>query len=342
MAPVIREAIKRKISFYVIHSNQHYSKTMDEMIFKDLKIKTPKYNLHVGSGTHGQQTGRIIEKVEAILMENRPDFVLVHGDVNTTLAGALAARKLLITVGHVEAGLRSFDQNMPEEVNRTLVDHISDFCFAPTIEANNNLIKEGILSKKIFVVGNSIVDACLEHKKLAEKSQILNQLSLKNYFLLTLHRPETTDNKKNLSRIINILHEAGEKYKKLIFFPIHPRTEKKLEEFKIKLSDNFIVSKPIGYLDFLQTLINADLILTDSGGIQEEACILQKPCVTLRSTTERPESVEVGANIVAGTEKPTIFDAIEKMLKVKKNWENPFGNGKTGEKIIKIILKSNL
>lgn len=339
MAPVIRAAEALGVPFYVIHSNQHYSKEMDAIIFEDLKLKKPEYNLEVGSGTHGKQTGRILEKVEEILMKDRPDAVLVHGDVNTTLAGALAARKLLIPVGHVEAGLRSFDPRMPEEVNRTLVDHISDFCFTPTVEANNNLIKEGVLSEKIHVVGNSIVDACMQHKSLAENRTILKDLGLDNYFLVTMHRPETTDKEENLSSMVKILDDIAKQYETKIFFPMHPRTKKRLSEFNITLPESFVVSPPIGYLDFLHVILHAKLILTDSGGIQEEACILGKPCVTLRENTERPESVEVGANILGGITQSGIEKAVAKMIQVPGGWDNPFGDGKTGEKIIKTLLK---
>lgn len=339
MAPVIRAAKAAKVPFYIIHSNQHYSEKMDRIIFDDLKLQKPKYNLRVGSGTHGRQTGRILEKVEAILMKDKPDVVLVHGDVNTTLAGALAARKLLIPVGHIEAGLRSFDPRMPEEVNRTIVDHISDFCFAPSKYAKRNLLREGILGEKIHVVGNSVVDACLQHLSLAKDRTVLKEVGLTKYFLLTLHRPETTDSKKNLSSMIEILDRLAKKCRTRILFPMHPRTKKCMKGFGITLPDTFVGLEPLGYLDFLHTIIGADLVLTDSGGIQEEACILHVPCLTLRENTERPESVEVGANLLGGVSEKRIMVAASKMLKTQRSWKNPFGNGKTGEKIIQILLK---
>jgi len=264
---------------------------------------------------------------------------LVEGDTNSVLAGGLAAFKLGIKVGHVEAGLRSYDRTMPEEINRILVDHISDYLFAPTNKASFILKGEGIESKKIFVVGNTIVDAVFQNLKIAEKKDILKKLQLKpkKYFLLTLHRPSNVDYKKNFYDILKGLNLIYKKFKLPIIFPIHPRTEKQLKIFELELPDGINILEPVGYLEFLQLEQSATLCLTDSGGIQEEACVLKVPCVTIRENTERVESIEVGANILAGTMPEKICYSVKKMLNKKPSWSNPFGDGKSGRRIVKIL-----
>ncbi|WP_423792269.1 non-hydrolyzing UDP-N-acetylglucosamine 2-epimerase [Methanocaldococcus indicus] len=338
LSPIIRELMDKEIDFRIIHTNQHYSKNMDKIFFEELNLPKPDYNLNVGSGTHGEQTGKMIMNIEKVLLKEKPNIVIVQGDTNTTLAGALAASKLKIKVAHVEAGLRSFDRNMPEEINRVLTDHISDYLFAPTEIAKNNLINEGINENKIFVVGNTIVDATLQNLTIAEEKYKIED---KDYFLLTLHRAENVDNKKRLQNIINGINEVIEIYNKEIIFPVHPRTLKRLKEFNLldKLNKNINIIDPIGYLKFLLLEKYAKLILTDSGGVQEEACILKVPCITLRDNTERPETVEVGANMLVGDSKEKLINSINIMLKKEKNWKNPFGDGKSAKKIIKILLR---
>lgn len=338
MSPVIRECERRKINYFLIHSNQHYSANMDKIFFKELELRAPKYNLNVKANLHGDMTAKILTGVEKILLKEKPDWVLVQGDTNTVLAGALAATKLQINLGHVEAGLRSYDRTMPEEINRVLTDHISNVLFPPTKKQAKILWKEGIKKNKVFVTGNTIVDAVQQNLKLAEKRKEFHHYAFEKYFLLTLHRPSNVDNKDNLKEVISSMHLIAINYGLQIYFPIHPRTKKQLEKFSIEIDQDLI--KPMEATGFLEMLIlekNAQLILTDSGGIQEEACILGVPSVTLRDNTERPETLEVGASMLAGNNKDKILYATKQMLKVKNNWPNPFGDGKAGKKIIEIL-----
>lgn len=337
LSPLIRECIINKIEYFVIHSNQHYSPEMDNIFFTELNLNAPKYNLGVGSKTRDETIDEIKNKSRDILILEKPDWVFVQGDTNTVLAGAEIAHELKIKVAHIEAGLRSYDKTMPEEINRIKTDHISDFLFAPTEIQKNILIKENIDQNKIIVVGNTIVDAVLQNLSLV-KSRHGN----KKYFLLTTHRPSNVDNQKNLCKLIDSISKISQKYKFPVYFPIHPRTKKQLDLFKISLDPNiFNVLPPVGYLEMLDLEKNAQLIFTDSGGIQEEACILKVPCITLRDNTERPETVDVGANIVTGLDYSTILDSSQKLLSIPKDWSNPFGNGKTSPKIIDFILKNH-
>jgi len=333
MSPIIRELEKQHLNYFILHTGQHYTYNMDKVFFEQLKLPEPKYNLKVGSGTHAEETGKMLIRIEKVLQNEKPDIVLVEGDTNTVLAGALAATKLLIKVGHVEAGLRSYDREMPEEINRILTDHISDYLFAPTQNAKENLIKEGIDKNKIFVTGNTIVDAVQQNIKLAEGHA---DPLYKECFLATLHRQENVDNPERLRKIIKGLELVAEHFKTQIICPIHPRTKKKLKQFNIKINKINLI-EPTDYLAFLKLLHNAKLIFTDSGGVQEEACILKTPCVTLRYNTERPETLEVGANMLAGNEPKSILEKAKIMITKKGEWKNPFGNGKAAEKIVKII-----
>lgn len=339
MSPIIRLCEKLKLDYSILHTGQHYSYEMDDVFFKDMELPEAEYNLDVGSETHANQTAHMMMGIEKIIDKREPKVVLIEGDTNTVLAGALVASKLLVKIGHVEAGLRSYDRNMPEEINRIATDHLSDYLFCPTEMAKINLKKEGISESKIFLTGNTIVDSVYQNLEIAERnSDILMQMKLekKDYFLITSHRQENVDIKNRLLGILNALTQLSKKYDAPIVFPIHPRTLKRIKEFNLE-TNNIILTKPIGYLDFLLLEANAKLILTDSGGVQEESCILQIPCVTLRDNTERPETIEVGANKLVGTEPKNILMGIEKMLQVKTNWKNPFGDGKSSEKIIKII-----
>ena len=340
MSPVIRECEKRKINYFILHTGQHYSYNMDKIFFKELELPGAKYNLNVGSGTHAEKTGKMLIGIEKVLLMEKPDVVLVQGDTDTVLAGALAASKLNIKIGHIEAGLRSYDKNMPEEINRVLTDHISDYLFAPTEKAKDNLLREGIDLDKIFVTGNTIVDGIYQNLEIAKlKSKILNELDLKEreYFLVTTHRKENVDNKNRLEGILKGLELISKEYDFDIVFPIHPRTSKRIKEFGLKVNDSIKVIEPLGYLDFLKLEAGARLILTDSGGIQEESCILRVPCVTLRDNTERPETLEVGSNVLVGTIPERILNGVKLMLERKNNWINPFGDGKAAKRIIKIL-----
>lgn len=342
MSSLIRELKNNNYNFFIIHSNQHYSKEMDEVFFKELELPQPKYNLNIGSGNHGEQTAKIIKGVEDILLNEKPDIVYVQGDTNTVAGGAIAASKLGIKIAHIEAGLRSYDRMMPEEINRIITDHISDFLFVPTEKAAKALKEEGIDKDKIFIVGNTIVDAVFQNIELAKhKADILKKFNVKagNYFLLTLHRPSNVDNKNVFSEIIDGLSDVNKKFGFKIIFPIHPRTKNQIEKFGINLPEGILAVDPIGFLEMLQLEQNARLILTDSGGIQEEACILNVPCITIRENTERPETVDVGANILAGTSRVGIVKSAEIMLAASTKWDNPLGDGRSAKNIIKRIIE---
>lgn len=343
VAPIVHECIRRKVPFFVLHTHQHYSENLDKVFFKDLHLAPPKYNLHTGSGPHGAQTGKMLTEIEGILVKEKPSIVLVQGDTNTVLAGALAATKLHITVGHIEAGLRSYDRQMPEELNRVMVDHISDFLFVPTKESKDNVIREGISSKKIFVVGNTIVDAVKQNVKFAERSNVLEKIgvSSKEYFLVTAHRQENVDDKERFKSILEGLMLLSKKYDKPVIFPIHPRAEKMIEYFGLTVDDSIRFIEPVGYLDFLKLSSNARMILTDSGGLQEEASIFRVPCITLRDNTERPETLIGGGNRIAGVSQKRILKCAQEIMSGKAtiSWRAPFGNGVASQKMIDIILK---
>jgi UDP-N-acetylglucosamine 2-epimerase (non-hydrolysing) len=350
MAPVIRECQKRGIPYFIIHSNQHYSEEMDSIFFKELHLPAPHYNLGVGSGLHSNQTGNILIKMEPILIQEKPDVVLVQGDTNTVLAGALAASKLGIKVGHIEAGLRSYDKTMPEETNRIMTDHISDFLFAVGPNQHAILAKEGIDSDNIFTVGNTVSDSLFQHLDIsASSSTILDDLSVESghFFLVTAHRASNVDVMANLLELLALFDKLHAKYSQTIVWPIHPRTQAKLKEFGIEVPSYLKLIPPIGYLDFIQLQKHAQLILTDSGGIQEEACLLGVPCITLRENTERPESIEVGANVLVGRDADKALAAADKWLSQSRgdfSWTNPFGDGHVAELILDIItnVESNL
>jgi len=349
MSPIIRECEKRKqtdndssFDYFILHTGQHYSYNMDQVFFEQLELPKPKYNLDVGSGTQAEQTGRALIGIEQVLLKEQPDVVLVEGDTNTVLAGALAAAKLHIKVGHVEAGLRSYDRAMPEEINRVLTDHISDFCFAPTEQSRQTLLREGIEENKIFVTGNTIVDAVYQNLELArKKANVLERLGLKEkeYFLVTVHRQENVDNKDRFQGILSGLQQLEKEYNIPVVYPIHPRSRKKMEEFGLS-ADNINLVDPQDLFGFLQLEQHAKVVLTDSGGVQEETCILGNPCVTLRDNTERPETIDVGSNVLAGTHPEDIIDAVSMMLHKERAGSNPFGDGQSSTKIVDILEKS--
>jgi UDP-N-acetylglucosamine 2-epimerase (non-hydrolysing) len=340
-SPIIRECEHLALDYSIVHTGQHYSYNMDRVFFEQLKLPSAKYNLDVGSGTHAEQTGKMLIGIEKVLKRKKPDVILVEGDTNTVLAGALAATKLGIKVGHVEAGLRSYDREMPEETNRVLADHCSDLLFAPTAKAKENLLKEGLDEKAIFVTGNTVVDAVHQNLKLSKKKgDVWKKLGIKKggYALVTVHRQENVDNKTRFRGIMEGLTRMRKSLGFPVIYPIHPRAKKQLAVFKVH-ADGVDIIDPLDYLGFLQLESNARLVLTDSGGVQEEACILRVPCVTLRYNTERPETLEVGANTLAGTDPNEIVKKAGLMLAKHRDWENPFGDGAAGKKIIKILRK---
>ena len=335
LSPVIRYLEKKKLNHFIIHTNQHFSKNMDEIFFKELKLPSPKYNLKINQMSHAKMTGNMLIKIEEILLQEKPTIVLVQGDTNTVLAGALCASKMNIKVGHIEAGLRSYNKNMPEEINRIITDHVSDYLFTPTNLQKEILLKENINNNKIFVTGNTIVDAISNNIKIAE--DIRHDKYDYDYLILTFHRQENVDIKSKLENVFKGIQLIYQKYKYRIIFPIHPRTKKKINEFQIDIPNCIEIVEPEGYFKFLNLMKNAKLILTDSGGIQEEACIMKIPCLTLRKDTERPETVNVGSNILVGTNPHEILKNFEIMICKNKEWVNPFGDGRTAERIIKII-----
>ncbi len=340
MSPVIRELQRRQIDFFILHTGQHYSYNMDKVFFEQLELPMPNYNLEVGSGSHAEETGKMLMGIEQVLLNEKPDVVLVEGDTNSVIAGALAATKLHTEVGHVEAGLRSYDRTMPEEVNRILTDHCSDYLFAPTEKAKAILLGEGIPEVQIYVTGNTIVDAVIQNLEIARRGSNLElgtlNLEPKSYFLVTLHRQENVDTRQRFASILEALDKAAEEFHLPVVYPIHPRSRKMISQFDLE-PRNLQLVEPLDFLSFLQLESNARLILTDSGGVQEEACILRVPCVTLRDNTERPETVEVGANVLAGASPDRISECVRIMLARQNNWNNPFGDGKAGERIVHIL-----
>lgn len=345
LSPIIRLCESKKLDYFLLHTNQHYSYEMDRIFFNDLKLPQPTFNLNIGSGSHGYQTGRMLEGTENILLKENPDVTVIEGDTNTTLAGALASVKLHVPVAHVESGMRSFDMKMPEEINRVLTDHCAHFLFCPTKSAKKNLLNEGIGESKIYLVGDTLADATIYNIKIAEKhSSILKTLEIKSkkYFLITIHRVSNVDEKENLTEILKAIKTISELYDIPVTFPIHPRTKKRVKEFELEKLleiDNVKVIEPVGYLDFLMLEKNALVALTDSGGVQEECCYLKTPCVTLRNETEWEETVEAGANILAGADEKKIVECVKVMLETERNWKHPLGDGKAGERIVNILLR---
>ena len=338
MSSIINECEKLTLDYFILHTGQHYSYDMDRTFFQQLGLPEAKYNLGIGSGSHGEQTGKILMGVETTLQEEKPGVVLVEGDTNTVLAGALAASKLDIKVGHVEAGLRSFDKKMPEETNRILTDHCSDFLFAPTPRARQNLVKEGIDQEMIFITGNTVVDAVHLYAELLKDTHFIDQLDLryKDYFLVTIHRQENVDNREKFTRILHGLEKVEKEFHLPLIYPLHPRSRKKMREFKIEPRAVKLIG-PVDFLSFLRLEAGAKLVLTDSGGVQEETCILGVPCVTLRNNTERPETLDVGSNVLAGTDPLKILQSVKLMINKKPDWGNPFGDGTSGKRIVKIL-----
>lgn len=348
MAPVIDEIERRKIKYVLIHTGQHYDYQMSDQFFVDLNLRKPDYNINVGSGSSGKQIANMIKKIEKVLLIEKPDIVLVQGDTNTALSGALISSKLHLPVGHIEAGLRSYDKTMPEEINREVADVCSKIFFAPTEDSAINLLFAGISPKNIFITGNTIVDACIRNLKIAKKKSKLNFNFDNNKTILTvtIHRAENVD---NLTRIENIVKTLINLNDFLIIFPAHPRTVKNLKKYnlfeKIKKTTHIKLIKPIGYFDFLFLLSKSKLIMTDSGGIQEEAITLNIPCVTLRYNTERPETVAAGGNILVGTENAEIVKTVKNILNNVEIYSkmsralNPYGDGNSSKKIINIIVK---
>lgn len=339
-AALSRELAKHQnIEEIIVHTGQHFDKNMSDVFFEEMEIPKPKYNLDINSVGHGAMTGRMLEGIEKLLIEEKPDWLLVYGDTNSTIAGALAAKKLHIKVAHVEAGLRSFNMEMPEEVNRILTDRISDYLFCPTETAVNNLKNEGYdnIDCNIINCGDVMQDAANFYaQKSEEKSTILSQLNLNDFILCTLHRAENTDDENRLRNIVNTLNKINETTP--IVLPLHPRTKNKIKELGIELSINII--DPVGYFDMIELLKHCSLVMTDSGGLQKEAFFFKKNCVTMRDQTEWVELIEHKVNVLVGADSDRIISAVDKMIALESDFSiNLYGNGTACENIVQELLK---
>ncbi|MDQ3129246.1 MAG: UDP-N-acetylglucosamine 2-epimerase (non-hydrolyzing) [Acidobacteriota bacterium] len=348
IAPIQREMRRRETDFLplIVHTGQHYDAAMSDSFFVDLGIPAPDFHLEVGSASHAVQTAKIMTAFEPIVLEEKPDWILVVGDVNSTIACAIVCAKLGVKVAHVEAGLRSRDRSMPEEINRILTDSISDLLLTTSQDADENLKREGVSEEKIKFVGNVMIDSLFYSLKLAENSNIRQDLSLteKEYAVLTLHRPSNVDEKEIFSGLLDALVSISEKLP--IIFPVHPRTKANIEKFdftKKIANSNIKFIEPLGYLDFMRLYSGARLVLTDSGGLQEETTALEIPCLTLRENTERPITIEMGTNILVGTNpekiKQTAFEILARQTVSQNKKIPPLWDGRTAERICDTLLE---
>lgn len=333
---------KLEIEHLICHTGQHYDEKMSKIFFDDLELPQPHFYLGVGSGSHAEQTAKVMIEFEKVLLAEKPDLVIVVGDVNSTIACTLVASKLNIKTAHVEAGLRSFDREMPEEINRLLTDSIADFLFVTEKTGIINLKHEGVPDEKVFFTGNVMIDSLVNYLPKTEKSNIIKEHHLEKgkYILVTLHRPSNVDTKEGLEALLNMLNTVANK--RNLLFPIHPRTKSNMQKFGLDdlLSENIILTEPIGYIDFLALTKDAELIITDSGGIQEESTFLGVQCITVRNNTERPITVEVGTNQLVGTDLKKVEKAALEILdgKIKKGTIPELWDGKAAERITKIIV----
>jgi UDP-N-acetylglucosamine 2-epimerase (non-hydrolysing) len=327
----------------LVHTGQHYDQKLSDVFFEDLQIPLPDVNLEVGSGSHAQQTAEIMMRFEKYLLDTPSDLVIVVGDVNSTLACSIVAKKLGINVAHVEGGIRSGDWSMPEEINRLATDAITDIFFTTTVFANQNLLREGKRENQLYLVGNTMIDSLVRNRPRLKQPEIFSTHGLhkKEYFLMTLHRPSNVDEPEVLDRLLQSITKAIGSTK--LVFPVHPRTQKKLKEMNYELQAQLILIEPLRYLEFIYLVEHAKAVITDSGGIQEETTFLQVPCLTLRSNTERPETITIGTNILIGDR----MDLLESSLGQIQRGEWKIGNvpdfwdGKTGERIISVIEQLN-
>ncbi len=341
MAPVAAALEARGADYFILHTGQHYSYNLDGVFFEQLALPQPRYNLGVGSGSDVEEIAKMLFGVEGVLAEEKPSMVLVEGDTNSVLAGALAAVKQRLVVGHVEAGLRCGSRDVPEETNRILVDHCSDMLFAPTEVSCGNLLGEGISQDKIFVTGNTIVDAVIQNSARIDDNLTPREddiYDLPRYFLATLHRQENVEHRTRFISVMEGLGRVADEYGVPVVFPMHPRSRKRAVEYGVELNSRVRLVEPVDYFGFLKLERDAELILTDSGGVQEEACILNVPCLTLRDNTERPESLTVGASVLTKPSVDSMLEAASVMLGGGRGWQNPFGDGKAAERIADAVL----
>jgi UDP-N-acetylglucosamine 2-epimerase (non-hydrolysing) len=337
LSPLIREADERGIDSRLVHTGQHYSEELNDVFFETLGLPRPATNLGVGSSSHGRQTGEMLSGIEREIEQTQPDVVIAQGDTNSVLATAIAAGKLDTEFAHVEAGLRSDDRAMPEEQNRIVADHLADYLFAPTDTAAARAEAEGIAADRVHITGNTIVDAVQQNVEFARTESTAlrdNNLEPGEYVLLTAHRAANVDDQRRFADILRGVAAVGEEIDCPVVYPIHPRAAERLDEFGMAVPDNVRLIDSLDFLEFLYLESSARLVVTDSGGVQEETCILQVPCVTVRDSTERGETVDVGANVVAGTEPEAITDAANEMLGRATDWNNPFGDGRAAVRIL--------
>lgn len=337
----VKKGLKsKKIEHLICHTGQHYDEKMSKIFFEDLELPQPDFYLGIGSCSHAEQTAKIMVEFEKILKVERPELIIVVGDVNSTIACSLVASKMNIKIAHVEAGLRSFDRSMPEEINRVLTDHLADYLFVTEKSGIENLRNEGIPEDRIFFTGNVMIDSLVHYIPKANLSKIHSKFQIQNfnYILVTLHRPSNVDSSENVRQILILLNKLA--YKRKIIFPVHPRTKNNIEKLNFKLNKNFILTDPIGYIDFLALTKNAELILTDSGGIQEESTYLGVQCLTIRDNTERPVTIEFGTNKLAGTDLKKVEEAAFEILngKIKKGIVPELWDGHAAERIADVIL----
>lgn len=335
-APLSRQvALREEISEVIVHTGQHYDANMSDVFFKELAIPRPQHHLGIGGGGHGAMTGRMLEAIEGVLMAEKPDWVLVYGDTNSTLAGALAAAKLHIPVAHVEAGLRSFNRRMPEEINRILTDHASDLLFAPTEAAMRNLRNEGVPEARLSLVGDVMLDASLFYRDRARRPEWFETLSIAEgeFVLATVHRAENTDDPVRLAGIMRGLGESGLP----VVLPLHPRTRARLDEYQIALAANVRVTEPVGYLEMVWLEANCRVVATDSGGVQKEAYFFAKPCVTLRDETEWIELVEAGWNVLVGADCDGVAEALTAHNSAGGHLPNIYGTGDAAGAIVRAL-----
>jgi UDP-N-acetylglucosamine 2-epimerase (non-hydrolysing) len=347
IAPLMREMQRHpEIEPILVHTGQHYDAALSDIFFRQMGIPAPHVNLEVGSGSHAAQTAEVLKRIEPVLIEHKPNLALVVGDVNSTIAVSLAAAKLGIPVAHVEAGLRSFDRSMPEEINRILTDALADYLFVTEEDAIQHLLKEGRPRETIYLVGNVMIDSLRHFLPIAERSPIGDDLGLKNgvgwqrFGVLTLHRPSNVDSTEKLAELLGAIDSIAAEVP--VVFPVHPRTQQRLAQAGIKTHPQLKLIPPVGYLDFLCLLSKATLVLTDSGGIQEETTALGVPCLTLRENTERPITISEGTNLLIGTDPPKILAAAQQVLrgKGKPGGIPPFWDGHAAERIVDVLLKN--
>ena len=341
--PLMRELRRHPEAFRtrLVHTGQHYDRNLSQLLFEDLGMPEPDLNLGVGSGTHAEQTAKVMIALESTFQSERPDLVVVFGDVNSTMAGAIVAAKLCVKVAHVESGLRSFDRTMPEEINRIVTDHLSDYLFVSERSGLENLSREGIPDAKVFFTGNIMIDSLLATLDVVKQSDVIERLHLspRQYAVMTLHRPSNVDDRETLAGILQTMRAVAARTP--IVFPCHPRTRHNIERFGLggNLSASLILTEPLGYTDFCRLTYESAFVLTDSGGIQEETTFLKVPCITMRDNTERPVTVTIGSNVMTGNDSARIIAAVDAILggRAKAASIPELWDGHTAERIVEIL-----